>query len=170
MKAIEKSFLQRWEGTLYIGYIPAMKDISVFYHWRSTNTPLKLGTGETMPNLDIKELNCADGRDLVNTSANCSEVGRYVSSIKPSITLSLVKWQSNSICFVRSWKTGFLAICRALWFWQCNVTGFHLSTPISSKSLMSQVTSDAALAIALYSASAEDLETVCCFLLFQLIL
>ena len=71
--------------------MPAMKDISVCYNKRNTNTPLKLGTGETMPNLDIKELNFADGRDLVNTSANCSEVGRYVSSIKPSITLSLVK-------------------------------------------------------------------------------
>ena len=74
-----------------------------------------------------------------------------------------------SMCFVLSWNTGFLAMCIALILSQCRRTGFKEVSCSSSNSLTSQVTSLAADAIALYSASLDDLETVSCFLDFQLI-
>jgi len=49
------------------------------------------------------------------------------------------------------------------------VTGRREEIPSSSSSLTSQVSSAEAWDRALYSASEEDLETVLCFLLFQLI-
>ena len=52
---------------------------------------------------------------------------------------------------------------------QYRVAGLRDDTPSSSNSLTIQVTSEAAYDMALYSASEDDLETVPCFLLFQLI-
>lgn len=54
------------------------------------------------------------------------------------------------------------------WLSQCKVTGFSSKAPNSSNNLTNQVTSKYAEAIDLYLASIEDLETVTCFLDFQL--
>ena len=51
----------------------------------------------------------------------------------------------------------------------CRVTGLRLTTPNSSKSRTNHVISEATTVIALYSASEDDLETLCCFFDFQLI-
>ncbi|KAL8091000.1 hypothetical protein AgCh_040183 [Apium graveolens] len=51
---------------------------------------------------------------------------------------------------------------------ECNVTGAKLRTPSSSNNLTVQVTYENAEATALYSASELDLETVGCFLEFQI--
>ena len=60
-------------------------------------------------------------------------------------------------------------MCSALILSQCSRTGFKDLSCSSSNNLTSQVTSLAAEAIALYSASLEDLEIVPCFFDFQLI-
>ena len=65
-------------------------------------------------------------------------------------------------------RTGLWAICNADWLSKCKVTGVRLFMPISSRSLTSHVTSDAAADIARYSASEDNLETVPCFFDFQL--
>lgn len=49
------------------------------------------------------------------------------------------------------------------------VTGFKQCMPSSSRSLTNQVISEVAAHMAMYSASAELLETIPCFLDFQLI-
>ena len=60
-----------------------------------------------------------------------------------------------------------MAIYNADWLSQFNSTGLRLVTPSSSNKRTTQATSAAAAAMARYSASADDLETVCCFLDFQ---
>jgi len=78
-----------------------------------------------------------------------------------------MEWQSTSICFVRSWKTGLAAICTTLvlsawieveWCWG------KLSSPNNPRS---QVISEQTEDIARYSDLVEDLKTLSCFLLFQ---
>ena len=59
-------------------------------------------------------------------------------------------------------------MCRADWLSQLRVTGVRLLMPSSWSNLTIHVTSEAACAIALYSASEELLETVPCFFDFQL--
>lgn len=54
------------------------------------------------------------------------------------------------------------------WLSQNKVIGLSIKTSSSCNNLTNQVTSDAALDMALYSASELDLDTVCYFLLFQL--
>ena len=85
----------------------------------------------------------------------------------PDCTFSRTKWQSISMCFVRSWNTRFAAIWRAAWLSQQRIAGFEWLTPSSFSNERSQVSSQVAFAIDLYSASADDLETVCCFFDFQ---
>lgn len=58
-------------------------------------------------------------------------------------------------------------MCMADWLSQCRVTGVKFLILNSSSKRTSQVTSDAADAIDLYSASDEEREIVDCFLDFQ---
>lgn len=65
---------------------------------------------------------------------------------------------------------GFFAMCKADMLSQCKVTGVTEVIPSSLRSLTSQHTSSAAWAIALYSASKENLEVLMpIFFYYQLI-
>ena len=78
--------------------------------------------------------------------------------------LSQIKWQSTSICLVRSWNTGFAAIWRATWLPQKRAAAMGWAIWKSWSNERSQVISQVVIAMALYSASPEDLETIDCFL------
>lgn len=69
--------------------------------------------------------------------------------------------------FMRSWKIGFLAMCKVVGLSQNMGTGLETFKPRGPKSLVSQVTSAVTLRRALYSASDEEREIVGYFLLFQ---
>lgn len=65
---------------------------------------------------DILEMcvdNTSEDNGLVKASANCKELEIGMSRIFEFLILSQMKWQSNSMCFVRSWKVGLFAICMA---------------------------------------------------------
>ena len=91
----------------------------------------------------------------------------YEGLITPACSFSRTTWQSISICFVCLWKTGLAAICKATWLSQNNgawaVCGVFKSCSIKSN----QVSAKHVLAIARYSTSADDLETLACFLDFH---
>ena len=65
--------------------------------------------------------------------------------------------------FDLSWKTGFAEICNAAWLSQYINTGLSCEICKSFNKYNNQVTSQVVVAIDLYSASAEDLETTSCF-------
>ena len=71
------------------------------------------------------------------------------------------------MCFVRSWKTGLAAICNAAWLSQYNNAGSDSETFKSWRMYLNQVNSKQVFVIARYSASADDLDTLVCFLDFQ---
>jgi len=56
-----------------------------------------------------------EGIALVKMSASWHWEATWVVVMLPSCILSRMAWQSNSICFVRSWKTGLAAMCKAAW-------------------------------------------------------
>jgi len=61
------------------------------------------------PNLETKiekDLGC---KALVKTSAIWCWEERWERTMSPSTILERMKWQSTSMCFVLSWKEGFLA-------------------------------------------------------------
>lgn len=60
-------------------------------------------------------------------------------------------------------------MCKADWLSQKSVTGCKFLTPNSCSKLTAHVTSEAAAAMALYSASELERETVACFFDFQVI-
>lgn len=107
------------------------------------------------------------GRGFVNASAswNWDWTGR--SLMEPSLTRSRTRWQSISICLVRSWKTGLDAIWIAAWLSQNRRAGWEQGKCNSERSRRIQGSSLAVAAKARYSTSAEDREIVVCFLAFQ---
>ena len=119
------------------------------------------------PILLIKKPNWVGCRALVKTSASWWVVETCMVFSLPDWTFSCTKWQFISMCLVYSWNIGFAAMCKVAWLSQYIRAGFGWLISSSLSKDWSQVSSHVALAIALYSASAEDLETVCCFLDFQ---
>ncbi|KAJ0817868.1 hypothetical protein HanPI659440_Chr00c05g0715841 [Helianthus annuus] len=85
----------------------------------------------------------------------------------PLAIFSLKKCKSNSKCLVLSWNTGFCEIEIADLLSQNKVTGNEQLICNSESTFLIHITSQVAEHIALYSASAVDLETNPCFLLFQ---
>lgn len=81
--------------------------------------------------------------------------------------LSLMKWQSISICLVLSWNIGVTANCIAELLSQKTKVGWSDCTPKSLSNCLNQIISLVTDPIALYSASVELLETVVCFFDFQ---
>ena len=106
-------------------------------------------------------------RDLVKMSASWSfELTKLVAT-HPDAIFSLMKWQSTSICLVLSWKTELDAICNAAWLSQTSFICSSFSNLNSWRSCLNHMSYHVAKAIARYSASALDLATTSCFLLFQ---
>ena len=105
-------------------------------------------------------------RDLVKMSASWSfELTKLVAT-HPDAIFSLMKWQSTSICLVLSWKTGLDAICNAAWLLQMSFICSSFPNRNSWRRCFNHMSSHVAKTIARYSASALDLATTTCFLLF----
>ena len=98
---------------------------------------------------------------LVSTSANWQWVLTWFSLITFSKTLSLTTWQSISICFVFSWKTGLELMCNAAYLSQNSRASLSCFTPISLRKYKIHTISHVATTMDLYSVSAKDLDTVC---------
>ena len=125
-----------------------------------------------MPNfLHILSM-CVFRSGLVRISASWRFVQTWISwmhggcEVVP-LTKSRTRWQSTSMCLVRSWKTWFLAMCIAAWLSQCNVIKPSWWTPSSLSKRFVHTSSQEVFAIARYSDSALDRATTVCFLLFQ---
>ena len=84
-------------------------------------------------------------------------------TIRCIITMSLIKWHSTSICFVRSWRTGLLAICIATWLLQFITIGCYRWHPFQKRDWI-HISSQAVWVMTLYSASTLDRATTFCFL------
>lgn len=81
-------------------------------------------------------------------------------------TCRWVKWQSALMCLVWLWKIWLLAMCIALVLSELTGVGLKIGTP-SSRRCQCQITSLLAEDIDLYLVSADDLETMVCFLHFK---
>lgn len=68
------------------------------------------------------------------------------------------------MCFVREWKTGLIDICNAERLSQNITCGLYWKTPISQRKKEIHISSAAVDAMALYSASAVERDTVGYFL------
>ena len=100
---------------------------------------------------------------LVMMYATWCLLGTWRFRMTPSCILSLTKWQSISMCFVLSWNTRLAAIWIAAWLSENNKASFVWGIPRSWSKDFSQMTSHTTNAMALYSASTKDLDTVVCF-------
>ena len=107
------------------------------------------------------------GTALVNIFANWLKEETWGRVIFSAATCWRMKWQSISICFVLSWKTGLLAILVALVLSPWRGVELPTGTPNSQRRQRSQMISALADDIARYSALAEDFDTMVCFLHFH---
>ena len=71
------------------------------------------------------------------------------------------------MCFVWAWNTGFFAIFKTLWLSHKSFVASSWWRPISVRILLSHIASQAAVTIALYSASVDDIATLGYFLLLH---
>lgn len=142
------------------------KELGRVYNWASlcltklcrpniVNTPLKL---EGVDTLSLHKNWWWRGPDkfLVNISASWLELETNWREINPELKLSRTKWQSTSMCLVRSWKTVFLAVCKAAWLSQNRGTGAEICKWKSPSSRTNQEISATTILKALYSASADE--------------
>lgn len=93
------------------------------------------------------------------------------------LSISLLAWlplsplahaqNNNPSPLVRSWKTGFLVICKAACLSQYSTVAFCCFAPSSLSSHLSHISSLTVLAMARYSDSAEDLDTTLSFFVGQ---
>ena len=104
---------------------------------------------------------------FVKMSASCSLDGTKMGWICPATISSRTQWQSISMCFVRSWNTGFWDMCKAAWMSQWRDIDCEWDTPRLERRLFNHVNSHVVSAIDRYSASADKRDTVCCFFVFQ---
>lgn len=74
----------------------------------------------------------------------------------------IMKWQSISIYFILLWKTGLVAMWRAVWLLQYKEIGQGRGTRRSWSKWRYHFNSHKVIAIEQYSASVEDWETLCC--------
>ena len=101
---------------------------------------------------------------FVKMSAIWSFVDTWYGSITPLRFSSRTEWQSTSICFVRSWKTWFKLIWIAGLLSLCIVISHLWSNHISRSNALTHFSSRLTSCIARYSTSADEHETVSCFL------
>ena len=81
--------------------------------------------------------------------------------------LSRVKWQSTSMCLVCSWKIGFLIIWSAAWLSQWSRIGWEGEIPRLWTRPFNHFNSPVTVVMDQYSASTEERDTICCFLVFH---
>lgn len=129
--------------------------------------PLKLEGIEITPNLGRTEWWEGPERDLVNISTSCEAEGIYESEMRPERYCWRTKWQSNSTCFVRSWKSRFRAIWITDLLSERTGTGNNGVMDRSSKRRVSQVSSATTRLMDLYFTSVDDREIEAFFFDFQ---
>ena len=117
--------------------------------------------------LDRSGFNKEKGKALVKISANWCWDRIGSSLMKPAASFSRTKWLSISICFVLSWKVGLEAMLIAAWLSQKRSACVETSTWKSFNNWCIHINSLVVEANARYSASAEDLKIVVCFLAFH---
>ena len=118
-------------------------------------------------NLVTRKSWCSRGRALVKRSASWLWELTYGRWRRPERTCWRMKWQSTSMCLVLSWKTGLFAIYITLVLLALRGVAPRIGIPSSWRRRRSQTIILLAEDMDLYSASAEDLETVACFLHVQ---
>ena len=104
--------------------------------------------------------------DLVKISASRSLEFINEVVISPEMIFSRMKWQSISICLVRSWETGLEVMCKTAWLSQMSFIEPTLQNFNSWNSCLNHISSHVVRVIAQYFASAFDLTITFCFLLF----
>jgi len=87
--------------------------------------------------------------------------------ISLDIIFSRIEWQSISIFFIFSWKTRFELIWKVVWLSHISVIWVTFPNWNSLSNYLSQISSQVAEVITLYSASALDFTATFCFLLFR---
>ena len=117
-----------------------------------------------IPSLETRVLNWVGDKGLIKTSASCMEDLTGRSLRRPFSDFSRTIWQSNSICFVRSWKTWLEAIWIADRLSQNRLAGWVNGMRNSWRRYVSHWSSHVVVAKARYSASDELREIVDCFL------
>jgi hypothetical protein len=105
--------------------------------------------------------------DLVKKSAICKKKETKGKVMVSCLRWWRVKWQSISMCLVRSWKTEWWAIWIEFWLSQYIGVGWESETLISASNQRNQIISSVVDVITRYSVLVEDWETVNYFLLFQ---
>jgi hypothetical protein len=100
---------------------------------------------------------------LVKISAVCCSEETETNLMVLWETWCRTKWQSISMCFVRSWNTLLWEICIALLLSQWSIVAEECGTPMSVNSHRNQINSEEASAIAWYSDSALERATTVCF-------
>lgn len=118
-----------------------------------------------IPSCPLNFTNLSRHRDLVRMFVVWSSVGTYYNTTNPSSTYCRMKWQWISMCFVRSWKIGFLASFSTPWLSQNKREGPTWDIFMSESIQQSQTTSHAALTVPWYFASVKERASACCFLL-----
>ena len=86
---------------------------------------------------------------------------------QPACNFSLKKWQSISMCLVRSWNTRLVAMWRVTSLSQYKIVGFLCSMLKSRRRDNNHTSSQVTFVIALYSTSTDDHDTIFCFLDFH---
>ena len=93
---------------------------------------------ESLPTRKRKqEMECA----LVRKSAICKEEGTKGKVMVPCLRWWRVRWQSISMCLVRSWKTELWVIWIELWLSQYIGVGWEKKTLISTSNQRNQTIS-----------------------------
>lgn len=104
--------------------------------------------------------------DLVKNSTSWSADKMGFRSLARNLTCLRTKWQSISMCLVRSYKTSLWEILIALMLSQYRGMGCLTWMLVSQRMNRSQTTSEMVWARAWYLASTEEWETIDCFMPF----
>ena len=100
-------------------------------------------------------------------STTCSPVGVYLNCTVPRWTESLTKCHLISMCFDRSWNTGFSKSLMQLWLSHKIFVASILLLNRFTRNFLSHMAWHEAVLVAIYSASTELKATYLCFLLHQ---
>jgi len=124
----------------------------------SSNTPTQDENGYmvTIFSLEAKPENGFGNKDFIKKLASWSWEGTGKSLRTPTWTLSRTIWQTISKCLIHSWKTGFAAMCIALWLSQYNIGGLEHDIWRSWSKYKSHWISQVTIVKMRYSASLEE--------------
>ena len=94
----------------------------------------------------------------------CRNISRCILPVRYS---SRMKWQSTSMCLVRSWKDEFLTIWSVAWLSQWSRIGWEWEIPKLWRRSFNHFNSPVIAVMDRYSALAKERDIVCYFLVFH---